>query len=137
MLQKQRAELCAKLAGDEALLQQLEADLFDARGNAATQKCLLKLVWANPAAADQQVKQQTHVQQKHWWQGKASQQKKALQAGKAEAVQLQGQRQRLQADLLKLNRQVRQVAWLRANYGNLKFMGSHWPSMHDYDTETF
>jgi hypothetical protein len=54
--------------------------------------------------------------QKHWWQCKATQQKKALQAGKAESVQLHGQRQRLQADLLKLNRQVSNVAGEAAEF---------------------
>jgi multidrug resistance efflux pump len=116
-LQKQHAELRAKLAGEEALLQQLEADLFEARGNAAAQKRLLQLVWAKQAAAAQQQQevkeqqQQKKRSQKHWWQCKATQQKNALRAGKAESAQLQGQTQQLQTDLLKLNRQVRTNVW--------------------------
>jgi hypothetical protein len=134
-LQKQHAELSAKLEKDEALLQRLEADLFEARGNAASQKCLLQLVWSQHGAADEQVKQQTQQKsiQKHWWQCKATQQKKALQAGKAESVQLQGQRQRLQADLLKLNRQVRNVA--RATCWQIKTRMINYPSIHEYDAD--
>jgi hypothetical protein len=104
-LQQQHAELQEQLQQQEALLQQAEADLFTARFKSATQQCLLQCKHAAAAAEGQE-----QQPKRQWWQWQARQQKAAQQA---ELEQLQGQRQQLQADLLKLKCQVRNgLRWL-------------------------